>query len=597
MCNLTQPFCSRSIPGLYRYLGPACSAGFSCTACSESPLSGEIECVCEKLPFRTVSQYGQACGLSSDCSIGSCFRPCSTYLFSPDCPVDRCAWSLNPTGGTCTDFVRVAPLPVWTEVVAGLPPNETMRGQAIVKACEENNLMFPITYSALSRASANYMVQNQASLQSLLPLDIFFMLLDADLSGQISKAEFSALPTVLASIAPSRVEEFAFRRLADSTQLLPALTGSDIALCLNLTSDSAPSLVAACADPNLQGLICNADEGKFYCHLTGTCLARCSEGCSWLNAVNSTSFRCTPASIFTCKNNFFCPSLSSCVSDCSTCSGGLQHPDTLGRVCRSLWWGSLPPETGWVCGFRKSAGQACQGDMDCVYGSRICSDVCLPASSTCSVDRDCGIGQYCPNDPTGGEDPFYVKNCKPQGKEGDFCQVDGDCGGEFRCNLGACRRLFSISEKIFVLDPLLCTSGQTGVDGACSAVAFKSRRVGQACTRDEDCPTYDESGSLGSCECVGWWDSSASACKRCTPVFGDFSDHGINLKKFLSDKATYCASFWTLDECRSESGSVESSYNRYMCERQRLAGGVSLLSPDSGCFDDKAVKDYCALLN
>ena len=587
LCDATAVFCSEQLAGVYRYLGPSCSSGATCTDCARLE-SGVVQCRCEKVPFTFDAFHGQPCGLNYNCVDGTdCFRPCDAYLFKSQCPPDRCSWSVDL--GVCQDYVPKPPLPLWSRIEPG-SSNLTKLSESIVNACD----VFPIDFSDLELAIAGFGF-NDELLTKRVSADTLFGLLDVDMDRALSSDEFKAgLTPVLDQIfSPNK-------SLPQMRRLVPALTGSDVDQCLDLTSDSSAALVAACASPDLQGDICAADGGKFFCALDNSCIEDCFSSCGWLNTPDPSTSRCIPPSLNACRTNglFFCSSTPSCVGSCNSGCPNLSAEDKTASMCRSVWWTDQP--TDWVCAFRKSADQSCVSDIDCVFGQRACDankGICVPSAETCGSDRDCGIGFYCPSDPTAGQDPFFQQTCKPQQTEGGDCIKDSDCLGLFRCSGdGKCRGLFSIQEGQLSSKPELCISGQLDATLSHCASPFRGTRSGQACRVDQDCSTTDSSGSLGACKCIGWWDNDAVACKRCQAVTGDLKNNGESLRNWLFAKGTYCHSAWSDDECRNENGAIiASSWNQYMCEVQTLSGGVSLLESDSACTDDLAPIDYCAL--
>jgi hypothetical protein len=461
-----------------------------------------------------------------------------------------------------------------------------------------------MSYVDMQTATAGFAIEDEF-LVDLVPINHFFELLDVDMDGFVTQSELSSgLAYVLESIyvTPS-VPPPQRRLMTELNALVPVLTGSDVAQCLNLTADSSAALVAACADPNLQGQICSADGGKYYCPLdNGACVVSCGSACDWQSAEDPSSSRCVPATSGACKTlgKQFCGPSSKCVDNCGTECPTMPFDDSVAYTCRMEWWKAEPSTnpSDWLCVYRRSADQACVSDMDCVYGARKCvNSVCAPlgGTSVCSSDRDCGIGSYCPPDPTGGEDQYYVQHCRPQLEEGGECMFDSDCNGLFRCNQvdtektpgfnGVCRKLFSlpVGEPSSVAE--LCVWGQLDPLTELCSIPTRGTRVGQSCTSEEDCG--------GPCASTGWWDSDIEGCKKCTASTGDLSNNGESLRNYLFQRGTLCSSAWSDEECVREKPVVSSYWFAYKCELQRLSGGVSLLTPSYGCVDAEARTDYC----
>ena len=591
VCVSTTDFCSERLDNVYRYLGRPCAAGSTCTDCEVLAPYGAVRCRCEQTPFATTATYGQACGLTARCSEGECFRPCATFLTQPDCASDRCVWDLP--GRVCLDVVAKPPLPQWT-VVAPPDLSEETRGELIVNAT--NPGVFDIELEDFVASITGYSIGGEVRLTDLVSGDDLFMLLDQDLNGYVNETEWSLIPNVLGNLA-TLVDIPGRRRL--TTTLIPPLTGEDILQCLNLTDASPPSLVTACAAPDLQGQICRAQSGKFYCLADQTCVTACAD-CAWLRAEDLQSHRCVAPTPGSCKaiGKMYCSSSASCLpfGDCTECNE-LVFADTVRFTCLAAWWGNTPSalSADWVCRDRKGAGMSCRSDQDCVAGTLMCvGSTCEPITTgVCATDRDCAIGFYCPPDPTGGEDPFYTQDCKPQKADGETCTADSECVGTSRCNSfdDTCRSLFSLPPGTAVSDPFLCDSGQVGSDGATCSVPYGSRRLAQACVADADCLTTDPSGSVAECSCRNWWDDNTQACKACVPVFGDFGNYGESLRNYLYNRGVQCGSVWTESECLREKPKVQSMWKQYMCEEQRLRGG--LVAVPEPCVDDSVV-DYCA---
>jgi len=186
--------------------------------------------------------------------------------------------------------------------------------------------------------------------------------------------------------------------------------------------------------------------------------------------------------------------------------------------------------------------------------------------------------------------------------DGESCINDGDCNPYFRCNfaeiLPVCRQLFSLPIGALSISAELCQSGSVAVDDTC-VVPYVSKRLGQSCASDTDCPTTDVKGTNGKCTCVDWWFSRTQDCRVCDPVSGDYFNQGESLRNWLFVRAGFCGSVWTLDEClREKKDNLQVAYLEYMCESQQLRHGqvVTIQTAQSGgCVDDRFT-DYCSNL-
>lgn len=561
-CVATADFCSEHLPGVYRNLGPFCPGRATCSDCSVIA-SGAIRCKCETLPVTTTVDHGQTCSAKKTCASGDCFQDCDKFLFKPTCPPGRCGWDDDMR--KCLSSAPAASFPDWSTI--GDQP-------ALIVAAMPSSL-FPLSFSAFKTVAGQYV-----SHYLTVSVDTLFLLLDLNMDGYLTYEEFSVFPAIVGELHAVT----GGRRL---TALIAPLTGSDVAQCLSLTSESSAALRAACAAPSLQGEICAADGGKNFCLIDKTCVTDCNS-CGWLTVENRESHRCGPASVAACAavGAFFCPQKTACVPDCKDCDEMVA--DTITGVCRSVWWLSVPDST---CRFTHAADQACVSDIDCVFGDKKCvASKCVPAATACESHRDCGVGFYCPTDPSGGHDPYFNQTCKPQLTEGGACVADSDCVGTTRCHNSTCTRLFSLSVGAEADRDEMCMSGQTS-GGHCSG-PFRSLRLAQTCETDTDCPTSAGGSETGECKCIGWWESGA--CKRCQPVTGDLSNFANSWRTFMYLRGTLCHTVWSLDECLREQQRVKTAYNAYMCELQTLSGGITRLS-DPVCIDGDAEIDFCSL--
>jgi len=304
----------------------------------------------------------------------------------------------------------------------------------------------------------------------------------------------------------------------------------------------------------------------------------------------------------------YCPSDELChpPGDCSSCVDR-DMVDHSQHICIALWWDPepLPQWTNWVCRWRNKVGMPCHHDQDCVHGMRRCLlGACQPfqpynPSMNCSSDYDCPhLGFYCPVDPTGGLNPYWVRYCRHQREDGMTCSEDRECKPELRCNKGEpqprCRRLFSLEIGKPSNRDELCIFGWRDRDGKC-APAAKSKQVGRPCDLDRDCTTTDTTGRSGNCICKAWWEKDDA--KYCAPIAGDFEKHQAKLRDYLHFKATYCGSFWTEEECLRVFGSpVLLMKLEVECEEQQLSGGPYIPPASCGIVDDVRFGDKCAML-
>ena len=543
-CDVSATFCSSTLAGVYRYLGPACATGSSCTACSLDA-AGATVCTCETKPFTRGSVYGQPCSPASECVDGSlCFRPCPTFLYLDYCPSDRCFW--NYLSSTCDDFsVKTVP-PLWSVIApfGSLNPQESQRGSLIVRFTPETT--FPMYFSDLKTATANYMFQGLDLLGNVIPINDLFFMLDINGDGQIDVFEFVALPEVLASI---QVDTGIYR-----------------------------SLLAAVAAPT-------CPELTFWCPISQSCVSACDFDCDYLNtALEGT---CTIASISNCSilSLFFCPSKNACTSNCFAECPSANYSDSLTNVCRAPWW--LDDTVAPICrSERKSTGQSCVADFDCVDGSKQCiSGRCAATTDTCLTDRDCEpLSQYCATDSLGGQDSSSV--CV---STGSACVSDTQCSGLSRCNFGACVPLFSLGINALTSSPLLCESASVDLRVGRCTKKIVSLRLGQSCMTDTDCLT-STLGLPSTCISRNWWESASESCRICGPLLSDFSRNSESLKSWLFHKGINCGNQWTDAECVREVPDIASFYYAYKCEEQKFGGGIVL--PSSTVCKDEVV-DYC----
>jgi len=175
----------------------------------------------------------------------------------------------------------------------------------------------------------------------------------------------------------------------------------------------------------------------------------------------------------------------------------------------------------------------CINDQDCIHGLQRCLDgICQPLQPhnqnlACKADYECPhLGYYCPAEPTGGENIYWVQKCRRQKQKDETCHEDRQCSPDTLCNTAEsqprCRRYFSLQIGTPATDNTLCSLGWRDSFGKCAPPA-KSKEAGRKCDSDSDCITTDSAGRTGECRCKSWWDKDDS--KYCEPVTGDYKDH------------------------------------------------------------------------
>merc|ERR550514_1068238 len=422
---------------------------------------------------------------------------------------------------------------------------------------------FPMDFKEFEIGARGYRVMGYP-LEEMILLETMFIQMDGNNDGSLSMVEYERLPGMLDALDQeahhkmNQTSDDDVRRLQSSTELNPE--------------------------------VCN-EQGKVYCSFDATCKWNCSS-CGWKSAKDAEFYMCVQPTPESCHNDGgkeYCPADRSCHPD-GDCSERAEMPivDYSQHVCLVPWWNKDPPKqwSNWVCRHRKKVGMSCRNDMDCIYGVRRClKGQCQPLqpyneNHTCEEDFDCPhIGYYCPEDPTDGEDPYFVKYCRRQKEVGDKCVADRECSAMARCNTGdkpsRCRGLFSLRIGSPAVDPALCILGWTDKYNVCAQPA-KSKSVGRSCESDLDCVTTDQTGKLGECRCKKWWDSGDS--KYCAPVAGDFANHQEKLRNWLYFKASRCGSFWSNEACVEEwshQGGFQAFY-ALKCEEQSLSKGPYL---------------------
>ena len=581
-------FCSETVPGIYRILGVPCTSGVTCTDCSIVGDNGAVLCKCEFPPNRVSAQYGEPCNPTAECVVGSCFRPCETFYYLSECPLDRCGWDY--IDHACIEKRAVALPPRWNTIApyGQLKPSELLRAQYIVN--KTSSAVFPLNFDALRFAVHGYLIGGKDSIESVIPLGQFFSLLDVDNSGEIDLDEFKNLPIVSQTVFKVQTPSLAND---DSTRQLTEISSS---ICVvNITACNP----AAVNSPTTQGSICQANgENLFYCPLTDSCTFDCSTNCGWLNTENFAIRRCVFPTLSACVavGKYFCSPDNTCVENCLNCSKNHTISDSVTNACRTSWWGDTVSydQSTWTCRYRKSSNQACLSDMDCVYGKRVCeANFCVPKliGEECASNRDC---HYLEADcQTGQIGNFSMKStCQPI--KTLSCESDSQCNPFSKCNLAEtpfiCREMFSLSPGTVASSPDLCNSGSLLFDSTCSEFPTKSKRLGQSCSTDSECPTTDTS-RFAVCACKGWWSDLTTNCKICQPVEGDSGSE--YRRSWLYVKATFCGNRWSDEEClKEQEKNVALAYYTYMCEIDSLLPSSSTAFSE-GCPDPNRV-DYCA---
>lgn len=348
---------------------------------------------------------------------------------------------------------------------------------------------------------------------------------------------------------------------------------------------------------------------KFFCSFDQSCKTDCKE-CGWKSATDAAFSMCVRPTALTCHadgKQEFCPTDQSCHPD-GDCSKCVDRPivDHASHLCLAVWWGAEPSTqwTNWVCRDRNKVGMPCRADQDCTYGLKRClGGECLPLQPynqnlTCVNDMDCPhIGHYCPADPTGGENVYWVQYCRTQKNKDETCKEDRECYPDTLCNTAEpqprCRRYFSLDIGTPSKDDTLCSLGWRDRFGKCAPPA-KSKEAGRSCDSDRDCTTTDNTGRTGQCRCKAWWDRDDS--KYCEPVAGDYEGHWEKRRDYLFFRFQNCGNFWTEEECLRIFGDKGWKLKLDMlCETQKLSGGPYMPPADCNVVDIKKFPDWCML--
>jgi len=476
-------------------------------------------------------------------------------------------------------------------------------------------------------------------LSDLIQLESMFLQLDQNNDGLLQADEYARLPATLtaldaAAIAQTSstmkktrrlsVEEFHshLQEFSDGAEEVPERklqgatttgTGSTTTGTGTTVTTTTTPVVAVTAPPAVivRPEACGAMvPAKYYCSFDQSCKDDCKE-CGWKSATDSAFYMCVRPNAMTCHadgSQEFCPTDQACHpnGDCSSC---VDRPivDHASHKCLAIWWRPEPSTTwtDWVCRDRSKVGMPCRNDQDCIYGLKRClGGQCQPLQPynqnlTCATDFDCPHnGYYCPADPTGGENIYWVQYCRRQKQRDETCNEDRQCMPDTLCNTAEpqprCRRYFSLDIGTPAKDDTLCSLGWRDRFGKC-APAASSKEAGRSCDSDRDCITTDATGRTGQCRCKHWWDKDDS--KYCEPVTGDYKDHWAKRRDYIFFRFTNCGNMWTEEECLKVYGDQAKKLKLNMhCETQKLSGGSYM--PPTDCtpaiVDADRFPDYCA---
>ncbi|CAK9088247.1 unnamed protein product [Durusdinium trenchii] len=460
-------------------------------------------------------------------------NPGLTFLHITSCPTDYCQW--NTFTLLCEDRSPDIATVYWRDTSTGATVTE--KATEIIQRTEPAAAYFPMSFANFRKSADGFRIQG-VLIENITQPEALFLQLDKDIDGMLSAAEFGRIGEVFQALSNAvsemRTAQVAARRLQESVpkqQVTPE--------------------------------VCNArNPRQYYCSFDADCKEDC-KACGWKSATDRAFSICVQPSPEVCYadgGQVFCPSDEQChpPGDCQNCVDRTVV-DHAQHICLALWWDPAPLTewTNWVCRWRNKVGMPCTFDQDCIYGMRRClSGACMPfqpynANQTCESDYDCPhLGFYCPSDPTGGQNPYWVQYCRAQRSEGMTCAEDRECEPGLRCNVGEpqprCRKLFSLKIGALAAEDVFCEFGWRDRDGKCAPPA-QSKQAGRSCDTDLDCETTDETGRTGSCTCKAWWDKDDP--KYCKPVSGDFAKHQEALRDYLWFRASRCGTFWTEAEC------------------------------------------------
>ncbi|CAK9088105.1 unnamed protein product [Durusdinium trenchii] len=561
-----------------------CQDGKICTNCAFGNGTNPTTCVCENPPFSVPAKYNEECGMGKECAQGEgiCYRPCLTFLHITSCPTDYCQW--NTFTLLCEDRSPDIATVYWRDTSTGATVTE--KATEIIQRTEPAAAYFPMSFANFRKSADGFRIQG-VLIENITQPEALFLQLDKDIDGMLSAAEFGRIGEVFQALSNAvsemRTAQVAARRLQESVpkqQVTPE--------------------------------VCNArNPRQYYCSFDADCKEDC-KACGWKSATDRAFSICVQPSPEVCYadgGQVFCPSDEQChpPGDCQNCVDRTVV-DHAQHICLALWWDPAPLTewTNWVCRWRNKVGMPCTFDQDCIYGMRRClSGACMPfqpynANQTCESDYDCPhLGFYCPSDPTGGQNPYWVQYCRAQRSEGMTCAEDRECEPGLRCNVGEpqprCRKLFSLKIGALAAEDVFCEFGWRDRDGKCAPPA-QSKQAGRSCDTDLDCETTDETGRTGSCTCKAWWDKDDP--KYCKPVSGDFAKHQEALRDYLWFRASRCGTFWTEAECLRIFGNEAMRLKLAVeCEEQQLSGGPYAPPEECRIVDSERFGDRCAMMN
>lgn len=597
------PYCRDNLEGFY-LKEKGCKNGMICTDCAFGNRSNPTICNCENVPYQILVSYGEACNAGKVCAPGEgfCYRPCPSYLHITRCPSSHCVW--DKLGNTCVDKPPIVNLAMWKDLEAAGP----IYGQGVEIVEQTEVAAFPIDFATFKHVAEGYRIQGIV-LQAITELETVFLQLDMDNDGLVYQPEFERIPSVLARIDTALSKQHSEMAAVEAAAASATADEAEAESYRRLTLGNASitSYNGQYVTPELCGAL---NPRRYYCSFDISCKLNCEE-CGWKSAHDEAYSTCVRPTNIACKADnakVYCLSDDRChpPGNCTEC---VDRPivDYSQSMCLAKWWEMepLPLWTNWVCRFRNKVGMPCFHDQDCIHGLRRCLyNKCLPkqpynSKHECLSDHDCPhLGFYCPTDPTGGANPYWIQYCRRQRSVGMVCAEDRECEPDLQCNTAEpqprCRKLFSLEVGALAKADELCSRGWRDRDDKC-AVPAKSKEAGRPCHLDSDCVTTDMTGRPGSCVCKAWWADDES--RYCLPVAGDYDNHQESLRDFLYFKATKCGSFWTEDECFEVFGDTARKLKlKVLCETQTLAKGPYLPPADCGIDDYDRFSDYCAKL-
>jgi len=630
--SVRSPYCRDHLNGFY-LKEKGCPDEMICTACEYGNTTHPTMCRCENPPFSIPVLYGQECNMGQVCIEGEgiCYRPCDTYLHITLCEkTEHCRW--NTTTYKCDAKPPAQPLVVWADLPKANPFSQGNEILALMGAS-----LFPQGFEDFKTSAMGYQLQG-ILLTDLIQLESMFLQLDQNNDGVLDAEEYGKLPNTLASLDAASLAQLSqgtSRRLANgalaravaefedgmegvdsegrqlqatSSATTTGPTTSTDTTTTSTTLTPAPAPAAVVVRPEACGAMIPA---KFFCSFDQSCKADCKE-CGWKSATDSAFSMCVRPTALTCHSDGsqeFCQTDQSCHpnGDCAKC---VDRPivDHAMHVCLAVWWKPEPSIqwTNWVCRDRSKVGMPCRADQDCIYGLKRClGGKCQPLQPynqnlTCATDFDCPhLGYYCPADPTGGENIYWVQYCRRQKQMDETCNEDRQCFPNTLCNNAEaqprCRRYFSLDLGTPSKDDALCALGWRDRFGKCAPPA-KSKQAGRSCDSSRDCITTDATGRTGECRCKAWWDKDDS--KYCDPVTGDYDQHWVKRRDYISYRFDNCGSFWTEEECLRVFGAAAKKKKLDMqCETQKLSHGPYMPPEECGVVDPVKFPDFCEQAN